>query len=158
MVPSKIDSPICGMTTSVAGPERLRQALAAALAAFGAAACLCGLAASEQGRRGCSGCRRLIDHRDHGVDLHGRALGDLDLVQDAGGRRWNLGIDFVGGDLKQRLIALHLVAGLLQPLVMVPSKIDSPIWGMITSVGMGFLPQCLKPGWHFNKTCGAPSS
>src|SRR5205807_7719347 len=32
--------------------------------------------------------------------------------------------------------------GFFSHLVMVPSTIDSPIWGMITSVGIGVLPLC----------------
>ena len=32
------------------------------------------------------------------------------------GRRRNLGIHFIGRDLKKRLVTLHVFAGLLQPL------------------------------------------
>ena len=38
------------------------------------------------------------------------------LRQRAGGRRGHLGVDLVGGDLDQRLVGLHRVAHLLQPL------------------------------------------
>ncbi len=50
--------------------------------------------------------------------LHGHRLPflHLDLREDAG--RWcrDLGVDFVGRDLEQRLIPLHMIAGLLAPL------------------------------------------
>jgi hypothetical protein len=61
-------------------------------------------------------CSPVADHRDHGVNLHGRTLGDLDLLECARRRRGNLRIHFVGRDLKQRLVAVDFVANLLQPL------------------------------------------
>ncbi len=50
--------------------------------------------------------------------------------------RGNFGVNFVGRNLEQRVIALHFFAGCFSHLVIVPSKIDSPIWGMMTSVGI----------------------
>jgi hypothetical protein len=37
---------------------------------------------------------------------------------------------------------------------MVPSKIDSPIWGMITSVGMGISPRCGAPFGKLREVSG----
>ena len=94
----------------------------------GAAAC-----AFVQARRRSAG---LADDGDDGVDLDGGALREADLSENAGGGRRNLGVDLVGGDLEERLVFFDCVAEVLSHLVMVPSKIDSPIWGMMTSVGM----------------------
>ena len=46
----------------------------------------------------------------------GRAFGDLDLGERAGDGRRNLGVDLVGGDLEDGLVALNGVADLLEPL------------------------------------------
>ncbi len=77
-----------------------------------------GLAASCFGWRGRSGGRTGavgIDHRDDGLNGHGLPFGDLNFFQHAGRRRRNFRVDFVGGNFEQRLVALDLVAGLLQP-------------------------------------------
>jgi hypothetical protein len=50
------------------------------------------------------------------------------------GRR-DLRIDLVGRDLEERLVPVDRVADLLDPATIVPSAIDSPIWGIVTSVG-----------------------
>jgi hypothetical protein len=55
------------------------------------------------------------DHRDHAVDGDGLAFLDADLGHHAGGRRRDLRVDLVGGDLEQRLVAIDLVADLLDP-------------------------------------------
>ena len=79
----------------------------------------------------------LANDRDDGVDLDGGAFGKADFGEHAGHGRGNLGVDLVGGDLEERLVFFDGVAdGFLSHLVIVPSKIDSPIWGMMTSVGM----------------------
>src|SRR5712664_2926253 len=65
-------------------------------------------------RRGC-GARR-INHANDRLNRHGLAFADLDLLQHARGRRWNFRVHLVSGNLKQRLVTLHLVAGLFQPL------------------------------------------
>jgi hypothetical protein len=62
------------------------------------------------------GCAGVVDHGDHGVHLHGCARWGLDLLENAAGRGGNFGVDFIGGNLKQRLIALHSLTGLLEPL------------------------------------------
>ena len=41
---------------------------------------------------------------------------DLDVLQRAGGGRGNFGVNLVGGDFEQRLVALDFFARLLQPL------------------------------------------
>src|SRR5699024_1881410 len=56
------------------------------------------------------------DDREVGTDLDGRVLLDEDRGQGAGHGGWDLGVDLVGGDLKQRLVDLDLVALGLQPL------------------------------------------
>jgi hypothetical protein len=58
---------------------------------------------------------RFVHHAHHGVDGHRFAFAYLDFAQDAGAGRWNLGIDLVGRDLEQRLVALDRVADLFQP-------------------------------------------
>src|ERR1019366_353362 len=57
----------------------------------------------------------LIDARDYGVDADRLAFLHQDLGEGAGGRRRNFGIHLVGGDLKQRLVALDALAGLFEP-------------------------------------------
>ena len=59
---------------------------------------------------------RAIDHRNDGLDGNGLAFSNLDFLQHTGGRRGNFGVDLVGGDFEQRLVALDLVTGLLEPL------------------------------------------
>ena len=61
-------------------------------------------------------CRAAADDGDDGVDRDGLAFGDLDLGEGAGGGRGDLGVDLVGGDLEERLVALDRVADLLEPL------------------------------------------
>src|SRR5712664_73435 len=61
------------------------------------------------------GARR-INNADNRLNRHGLPFADLDLLQHARGRRWNFRVHLVGGNLKQRLVTLHLVAGLFQPL------------------------------------------
>ncbi len=84
----------------------------------------------SRGARGCGGRSRLCgsgcrcssacavraDDGHYGLDGHGLPFGHLDFLQHAGGRRRNLRVHLVGGDLKQRFVTLDLVAGLLQPL------------------------------------------
>jgi hypothetical protein len=50
--------------------------------------------------------------RDHAVDRDGLAFLHLDLGEDAGGGDGNLGVDLVGGNLEQRLVAIDCVADL----------------------------------------------
>src|SRR5262249_1144404 len=68
------------------------------------------------GRRGHGGAALGVDHTYHGVDLHRGSLGDFDLFENA--RCWsgNLSINFVGGDLKKRLVTLDFITRLLEPL------------------------------------------
>jgi len=57
----------------------------------------------------------------------------LDLAQNGRSRaRGDFGINFVGRDFKKRFVAAALLSAraFLSHLVMVPSKMDSPIWGM----------------------------
>src|SRR5438045_245216 len=66
-------------------------------------------------RRGSGGRRlgpgaALSDDRHHAVDRNRLAFLVADLGEDAGDRRGNLGVDFVRGDLEQRLVALDVVA------------------------------------------------
>ena len=75
-------------------------------------------------------------HGDDGVDLDGGAFGEFDFGENAGDGGRDFGVDFVGGDFEEGLIFFDGSPAFLSHLVMVPSKIDSPIWGMMTSVGM----------------------
>jgi hypothetical protein len=68
--------------------------------------------------RGLRGARitRGINDTDYCLDRHSLAFGNLNFFQYArrGGR--NFRVYFVGGNFKQGLVALHLIAGLLEPL------------------------------------------
>ena len=57
-----------------------------------------------------------LEPRDHRLHRHRLALRDENLGEHAARRRRNLGVDLVRRDLEHRLVALHLVADLLQPL------------------------------------------
>ncbi len=59
---------------------------------------------------------RFVDSSHDGADRHRLAFFHQNFLQDSGGGRWNLGVHFVGRDLEQRLVALHVLARLLQPL------------------------------------------
>ena len=87
----------------------------------------CGLGrragAARQDAAGASGVPRWrdlgaggSDGREHGADLDGLALLDEDLVDDALGRARHLGVDLVGRDLEQRLVAADRLADLAKPL------------------------------------------
>ena len=71
-----------------------------------------------RGRRGRrrSGRAICVDHSHDSLDGHRLAFGDLDFLEHAGGRRGDFRIHFVGGDFKEGLVAVNLVARLLQPL------------------------------------------
>ena len=71
---------------------------------------------SGLGWRGGGGSIAVSDDADYGVDLDGVAGLDLDLLERAGRGSRNFGVNLVGGDFEQGLVALHLVAGLLEPL------------------------------------------
>ena len=68
--------------------------------------------------RSCCGrcCSFFGDGANDGVDLDGVASLHLDVLQRAGGGRRYLGVNLVGGDFKQRLVALNFFSRLLQPL------------------------------------------
>ena len=72
---------------------------------------------------------------DDAVDRNGLAFLDLDLEQHAGAGRRDLRVHLVGRDLEQRLVACRPASPtfLIQRTI-VPSAIDSPIWGITTSV------------------------
>ena len=57
----------------------------------------------------------IVDPADHGVDADCLAFFHQYVLQHAGGGRRNLGVHFIGGNFKERLVALHALAGLLQP-------------------------------------------
>ena len=69
--------------------------------------------ARRRGAGGCSPASPIDGH--HLVDGDGLPLLVADLQQRARGRAGDLGVDLVGRDLEQRLVALHLVAHLHQP-------------------------------------------
>ena len=75
-------------------------------------------AAAGAGRRGRGDRRPLLrlDPRHDRLHRYRLAFHDDDLREHAPRRRRNLGVHLVGGDLEDRLVALHLVADLLQPL------------------------------------------
>ena len=74
------------------------------------------------GGRRFRGCRRghlgafRSDHREHGADLDRLAFLHEDLRDDALARARHLGVDLVGRDLEQRLVARDRLAFLLEPL------------------------------------------
>src|SRR5438309_8112493 len=66
------------------------------------------------GRRGCRG---RLDLRDDRADTDRLTLGDGDLDELALERRGDLGVDLVGHDLDDRLVALDEVPLVLEPFV-----------------------------------------
>ena len=72
--------------------------------------CLC----FRRGRNGAVGS--ILNAADHSIDADGLAFLHQNLGQHTGARRGNFSVDFVGRDLKQRLVALHVLARLLEPL------------------------------------------
>ena len=62
------------------------------------------------------GCiRGAVDEGHDGIDIYGLVFLHQNLRQDAGSGGGNFGIHLVGGNLKERLVALHRVADLLKP-------------------------------------------
>ena len=83
-------------------------------------------------RRRCRGGG--ANHRDDGV--HGDRLAFLTLISvRRRRRRRNLRIHLVGRDLEQRLVAIDVSPTFLIHRTIVPSAIDSPIWGITTFGG-----------------------
>ena len=74
-----------------------------------------GLRRGRSGRLGRRGAAALFDTRHDGVDADGLAFLDHDFGQRPGGGRRNFGVDLVGGDLEERLVAFDALAGLFQP-------------------------------------------
>ena len=70
-----------------------------------------------------------LDDRDLGVVRDRRPFLDEDLLEDAGERRRDLGVDLVGDDLEERLVLRDRVAGLLQPLA------DRPLGDALAELG-----------------------
>jgi hypothetical protein len=64
--------------------------------------------------RRCRGVGFDVGH--HGADLDGVALGGQQLRDDAGGGTRHLGVDLVGRDVENRLVAVDRVTRLLVPL------------------------------------------
>ena len=79
-----------------------------------------GAAAERDRRRQDGGALLGLDHRHQGLHRNGLALLHLDLDQRPGGRRGNLGVHLVGGDLEEGLVPLHLIPDVLQPLTESP--------------------------------------
>jgi hypothetical protein len=77
-----------------------------------------GFAASAFGAgAGAGGGRtRGVNGSNDGVDRDRLAFLDLDFLQDAGRRRGNFRVHFVGGDFEERFVALDFIAGLFKPL------------------------------------------
>jgi hypothetical protein len=57
-----------------------------------------------------------INHAHYGLNRHGLAFADFDLLQHASGRGGNFRVDLVGRYFEQRLVALDLITRLLEPL------------------------------------------
>ena len=58
---------------------------------------------------------RSFDERYYGLDGNRLALFDSDLLEHAGGRGRNLGVHFIRGDFKKRLIPVDGVTRFFQP-------------------------------------------
>ncbi len=72
---------------------------------------LCG-----SGRRSGGSCAIGADGGHHGLNRHSLPFTNLDFLQNAGGRRGNLGVHLVRRNFEQRFVALDFVARLFQPL------------------------------------------
>ena len=68
------------------------------------------------GGRGCRSGSAVANYADHSVDLNGVTFGNLDFLKDSAGGRGDFGVDLVGGNLEQGLVALDLFTGFFQPL------------------------------------------
>ena len=153
MVPSKIDSPICGMMTSVkagaavpagatgaalaAGAGELAEDAAAGAVSLGVVSLGAGLAAG-----GCAPFAPASAMIPTTV-LIWTVLPSAILISES--------TPAAGEGISASTLSVEISnsgsscctasPGFFSHLVMVPSKIDSPIWGMITSVGMNSLSQ-----------------
>ena len=121
MVPSVMDSPICGIRTSVPGPAAAGRIACVAAAVSTAAVWRVGGGAAAVSAFAAEALGAAAEPASSMVQTTVLIWTvapscDLDLLKRAGGGRGNLGIDLVGGDLEERLVALDGVAGLLEPL------------------------------------------
>ncbi len=100
------------------GEERTCSASSVAATGCAAGALMAGAGVGELavGAAGAVVPPRTANDGNDGVDLRCLTRGNFDFGEDAGGGRGNLGVDLVGRDLKERLVALDGVADVLQPL------------------------------------------
>jgi hypothetical protein len=93
-----------------------------------------GLARGSLGTRvgGRSLTAGLVDDREFSAHRYRLVLGNDDPAQDPGHGRGDLGVDFVGGDLEQRLVRLHALTLLLEPAR------DSALGNALTELGHGY--------------------
>src|ERR1700722_15725026 len=145
MVPSKIDSPIWGMITSVREAAAAGCAAAAGageLVALGGSTALSGVLGAATGGATAAGCPSASPITPTTVliwTVFPSAIFTSVSTPLAGD---GISASTLSVEISNRGSSRCTVSpGFLSHLVMVPSKIDSPIWGMITSVGMDSLSQ-----------------
>src|SRR5208282_3795247 len=92
---------------------------------------------SDFGREsGSGGPTAVTDHANNGVDLNGVAFGDFDFLKDSAAGA-GISASTLSVEISNRGSSRWTLSpGFFSHLVMVPSKIDSPIWGMTTSVAI----------------------
>ena len=86
-----------------------------------------------------------LDDRDLGVVGDDRAFLGEDLLEHAGERRWDLGVNLVGDDLEERLVLGDRVTGLLEPAP------DRPLRDALAELGHRHLGHCdlfLRCAWR----------
>src|SRR5579875_3607733 len=155
MVPSKIDSPICGMMTSVFACPLPGAAEAGALAVVSGRASAAGEAAGAW-----------VGAASFGADAAGDPASSITattvlictVVPSA--TLISFSTPAAGEGISASTLSVEisksgssrwtLSPGFFSHLVMVPSKIDSPIWGMMTSVGIGSLSLFHAQIWIIN--------
>ena len=142
MVPSKIDSPIWGMITSVAEPAAAVDAAAETgageLVALGGSTVLVGrVSAAGAAAAGWPSASPITPTTVLIWTVFPSAILTSVSTPLAGD---GISASTLSVEISNRGSSRCTVSpGFFSHLVMVPSKIDSPIWGMMTSVGMDFL-------------------
>jgi hypothetical protein len=96
---------------------------------FAGISCSRGLGWRWSGRRSARRFAFAGNRPHHGVHLDGGSRLHFDVLQGAGSGCGNLGVNLVGRDFKQRLIALNFFARLLQPFGNGPFKNRFPHLG-----------------------------
>ena len=140
------EAPARGVLLRLRPAARLRRRGLSGAGSRGAASASSGSGAGSAAAAPDAGA--VADAHERGADLDGLVLLDEDLLDDAGDRRRDLGVDLVGRDLEQGLVDLDRSPTCFSQRVTVPSVTLSPSAGRVTDslIGCSFIQAASSAG------------